>query len=559
MVRTVCGALCAVALLAGSASADFQYWRIRSGPGAIRALAVDPTNGNVVWAARSNAGTIPGDFGVPYGAGIARSTDGGATFFTRSTGLTNLHTTSIAIDPSSPSTLYVGTKGGGVFRTTDAGLSWTPRNVGLGSVGVYSLAIDPQTPTTIYAGMLAGGIYRSTDAGATWTVTSGGGGLTIWEMAVDPTTPTTIYAATNGGVRKSVDGGATWTGTGTFTVQDEHGPPRQVGDVRSVLIDAVSPSTIYAGLHDAAGVFKSTDGGATWVHASTGLLSQYGNYRFVHRLAQDPTTPTVLYATTTRATYRSIDGAATWAVFEAGMSRGEAYALATTSTGGAFVASTFGDVHALATRTSGVDHFRCLRAKGRFVPRTVTVDDRFGTQQVTLLKPYRLCVPTSVSGEPIVDPTTLLACYRVRGKSFPSIFIPFLTNRLDGYRAFDINRADNVCVPANVVGVPSAQPRDAYRCMAGPHWTSDALDLQLSDAFGGQAVRDSRLDRLCGPTSIDGAPRLEPGVSLRCDKLVGPKTAPAPSTVTIEDQFGTLALTLQRADSHCVQVLDSRN
>jgi hypothetical protein len=58
-------------------------------------------------------------------------------------------------------------------------------------------------------------------------------------------------------------------------------------------------------------------------------------------------------------------------------------------------------------------------------------------------------------------------------------------------------------VPAEAAGVPSAQPRDAYRCLQGPRWASNELDLVLSDAFGTQAVRKNRLDRLCAPTDLD--------------------------------------------------------
>lgn len=147
----------------------------------------------------------------------------------------------------------------------------------------------------------------------------------------------------------------------------------------------------------------------------------------------------------------------------------------------------------------------------------------------------------------------------MRGGSIATIDIPFLSNRLDGYRAYEVNRNDTLCVPADVAGVPSAQPRDAYRCMRGPRYTSAMLDLVLDDAYGTQPVRRTRVDRLCSPTDVDGAGRIEPDVELRCDKLSGPpRPAPMTSTVTIEDRFGTITLTLGRADSHCVQALNSR-
>jgi hypothetical protein len=560
MIRIVCGTVVCLAMLVGSASADFEYWRVRSLTGTIRALAVDPTNGATVWAARSNAATVQGTLGTPYGNGVALSTDGGATFEPRNTGLTNLFVTSLAIDPSATSTVYAGTDGGGVFRTTDAGLSWAPRNVGLGDLHVYGVAVDPQNPMTLYAGLANGGLFRSVDAGLSWTATSGLGGLTVWQVAFDPVTPTTLFAATSGGVKKSVNNGLNWTSTGTLVVQEDGGDPYQVSDTRSVVVDVATPGRVYAGLWDGAGVFTSTDGGTTWTHTSTGLRSRFGNWRFVNQVVQDIATPATLYAVTMESTYRSIDGGVTWVVFEAGLARGAAYTIATTSTGGAFVASVWGEVHDLATRTSGVDHMRCLSARARgFAPRSVSVTDRFGTASVTILKPFRFCTPTSLSGDPVANPTTHLACYKVRGPKIAPIDIPFLTNRLDGFRAYTVNKNDTLCVSATIVGDPPSPPRDAYRCMRGPRYTSPMQDLVLTDGFGTQPVRQSRNDRMCSPTDVDGAGRIEPDIELRCDKLLGPRPASVPSTITIADQFGTTQLAIGRADSHCVQALNTRD
>ena len=76
------------------------------------------------------------------------------------TGLTwtHLHRPALALDPTTPTTLYAGTDGGGVFKTTDGGASWSPVNTGLtcgrslSPCNVSALALDPTTPTTLYAG-----------------------------------------------------------------------------------------------------------------------------------------------------------------------------------------------------------------------------------------------------------------------------------------------------------------------------------------------------------------------------------------------------------------------
>ena len=123
--------------------------------------------------------------------------------------------TALAVDPSTPATLYAGTIKGGVFKSTNGGNSWTTINSGLTSTFVFALAIDPSTPATLYAGT-SGGVFKSTNGGTTWQPTTGanpfltvGGGRAL---AIDPSTPATLYAGTFAfGVFKSTNGGASWT------------------------------------------------------------------------------------------------------------------------------------------------------------------------------------------------------------------------------------------------------------------------------------------------------------------------------------------------------------
>ena len=82
----------------------------------------------------------------------------------------------LAIDPSTPGTLYAGTQGGGMFRSggvfksTDGGATWSAANDGLPmNAQVQTLAIDPATPRTLYAGTADGSVFRSTNGGATWS------------------------------------------------------------------------------------------------------------------------------------------------------------------------------------------------------------------------------------------------------------------------------------------------------------------------------------------------------------------------------------------------------
>lgn len=122
---------------------------------------------------------------------------------------------SLALDPSSSSTLYAGTVNGGLFKSTDGGSSWAVVGPTLPRTSIGALAINPAEPRTLFAGTYEKGVFRSNDAGATWKqVLFRDNMAQITAMAIDPKQPNTIWAATEtgpqDGVWKSVDGGATW-------------------------------------------------------------------------------------------------------------------------------------------------------------------------------------------------------------------------------------------------------------------------------------------------------------------------------------------------------------
>jgi BNR/Asp-box repeat. len=78
----------------------------------------------------------------------------------------------LAINPTTPSTLYAGTDGG-AFKSTDGGATWSAVNTGLSDPDVYALAINPTAPNTLYAGA-NGGVFKSTDGGANWSASLSG-------------------------------------------------------------------------------------------------------------------------------------------------------------------------------------------------------------------------------------------------------------------------------------------------------------------------------------------------------------------------------------------------
>jgi hypothetical protein len=173
---------------------------------------------------------------------------------------------------------------------------------------ISALAIDPITPSTLYAGTHRSGVYKSTDAGSNWTRT----GFIVVEplvrvLVIDPLTPSTLYAGTsNDGVFKSTDGGDSWTamnnGLPTYTTNMS----TYTESIYPLVIDPLTPSTLYAGT-DAAGVYKSMDGGDSWTAMNNGLPTYTTDgityTESIYTLAIDPLTPSTLYAGTSSGVY----------------------------------------------------------------------------------------------------------------------------------------------------------------------------------------------------------------------------------------------------------------
>jgi photosystem II stability/assembly factor-like uncharacterized protein len=273
--------------------------------GVIDTLAIDPTTPTTLYA------------GVGWNNGGAfKSTDGGVTWSAVNTGLANTSVFDLAINPITPTTLYAGT-GGGVFKSTNGGGNWSAASTGL-TYGVWTMVIDPATPSTLYVGTEGGGVLKSTNSGGNWSaVNTGLTNPTVSILAIDPMTPSTLYAGTfwgSGGVFKSTNGGGTWSVVNA-----------NLTNINALAIDPVTPTTLYAGT-DGGGVFKSTDGGGTWITVSTGLT----NTR-VWSLTIDPAMPSTLYAGVGwegGGVFKSTNGGGNWSAVDTGLPNTSVGALA---------------------------------------------------------------------------------------------------------------------------------------------------------------------------------------------------------------------------------------
>src|SRR2546427_393500 len=217
----------------------------------IARVAFDPQTQTTIYAAGGNS--------------IVKSTDGGSTWRTLSTGLSDdVGVSSIAIDPKTPTTLYVGLSSfrpaqtRGVFKSTDGAETWHALDTDLANSIVTALVVDTLTPSTIYMGTEVTGIFKSSEGGDRWhAINTGLPSLGILPVAFDPQKPNIIYGRA-AGVFKSTDGGGTWravhTGLPTIFIND-------------LAVDPKTPTTLYVGTYG-SGVYKSTDGAASW-HAVT--------------------------------------------------------------------------------------------------------------------------------------------------------------------------------------------------------------------------------------------------------------------------------------------------
>ena len=195
--------------------------------------------------------------------------------------------TSVAGVPGQPNVYYAGAASGGIFKTTDAGTHWQPifDDQLVSSIG--SLAVAPSDANTVWAGTgescirshisVGQGIYKSNDAGKTWTLMGLEKTGRIADVNIDPRDPNIVFAAALGhaygpqperGVYRTTDGGKTWEKV--LFVDENTG-------CSSLVMDPNNPRILFAGMWPleihtwgresggpGSGIYRSTDGGATW-------------------------------------------------------------------------------------------------------------------------------------------------------------------------------------------------------------------------------------------------------------------------------------------------------
>jgi photosystem II stability/assembly factor-like uncharacterized protein len=135
-------------------------------------------------------------------APLYKSADGGASWTEAGSGLpeccavTLAAVSALAIDPQNGNTLYAGTPAG-VFKSVDGGANWN--RSGLDTAVVHSLTIDPHNPDRVYA-VTDAGLFQSLNSGTTWTEASGGPSWPMTSLTIDPLDSNRVYAGSAGGI-----------------------------------------------------------------------------------------------------------------------------------------------------------------------------------------------------------------------------------------------------------------------------------------------------------------------------------------------------------------------
>jgi photosystem II stability/assembly factor-like uncharacterized protein len=164
---------------------------------------------------------------------------------------------SIVVSPSDRNHLFIVEAGGPASYSRDGGQNWQSAQDERGIISALSLAIDPTDANVVYLGTEGYGVYKSTDSGATWVPANRGMlDYAITALAVNPVQPGTVYAGGYGGeLFKSTDSGQTWTDlTDKLSFREL---------VLSIILNPTAPETVYL-LAQRSGVLISQDGGATW-------------------------------------------------------------------------------------------------------------------------------------------------------------------------------------------------------------------------------------------------------------------------------------------------------
>jgi photosystem II stability/assembly factor-like uncharacterized protein len=273
-------------------------------------------------------------------SGVNKSYDGGKTWVQRNAGIANrsgpsldgVPVFSLTIDPNNPDIVWAGTQyARGVYKSVDGGESWTRKDNGIvegNELSVRNFGIRPGDSNVVFAGVeittgvmgtefdkARGKIYKTVDGGESWRCVWEGDSLVRFVLH-DPGNPQVLYASTGifdreayndvgVGVLKSTDGGETWRPI-------NNGIPEAEGNrfVGFLEMHPTNPQILFAAAGMGSrpgGIFRTADGGDNWQKVLSGEVMTV--------VTISPSNPSVVYAGSGSAFYRSDDGGNSWQRF----------------------------------------------------------------------------------------------------------------------------------------------------------------------------------------------------------------------------------------------------
>ncbi len=280
-----------------------------------------------------------------YVGGNFLSTDGAETWTLASTGYSGAKVMDLWVDPQDSAHLYAAVRMA-PFVSHDGGQTWQGLTDAVIKTNLAVLAGDPSNPdhllgTQGHPGSPASH-FTSRDGGLTWTESSqifplpaeaelaAAGSPEAWyevgfyDYAFAPSDPNIVYAAVRNnphpvwdplvvtyrglGIYRSTDGGATWQPANDANTGDE--------GIGALVVHPTDPQTVYAASYFDGGVFKTTDGGQTWTAVNNGLPQPYPP---IKTMAMDPNSPDTLFIGGPKGVFRTTDGGATWTQLAAGL------------------------------------------------------------------------------------------------------------------------------------------------------------------------------------------------------------------------------------------------
>lgn len=268
------------------------------------ALVIDPADPTRLYGPTWNA--------------VLKSTDGGNTWEAKMNGLVANRTVDVlVIDPQNPHILYGGV-GETMVVSTDGGESWQSQEygAGLGVARLHQIVVDPFNPATIYVAGLGAAVYKSVDSGRSFLPMPFNTGEGAYGLAAHPAQKDALLAGVNSSQAAIIRTQNGWDFEPASTGLIYGG----ADSAYSALAYAPSnPAIVYAGSGyesnpKAKGVFKSTDGGASWFDVSNGLRRNpdTGFPYYIKAIVVHPANPASVFLATGSGLYRSVDGGQSW-------------------------------------------------------------------------------------------------------------------------------------------------------------------------------------------------------------------------------------------------------